>query len=72
LAIREGKTFIQEIPNIPASPNEIFLDIEGLPDKNLYYLIGIIIRTNDSEKDYSFWANNKDDDEKIFIELIEA
>jgi len=70
LAIREGKTFIQEIPDIPASRNEIFLDIEGLPDRNFYYLIGIIIKANDSEKTYSFWANNKDEEEKIFIELI--
>lgn len=34
LAIREGKTYIQEIPDIPASRNEIFLDIKGLPDRN--------------------------------------
>lgn len=42
LAIREGKTFIQEIPVIPASRNEIFLDIEGLPDRNFYYLIALL------------------------------
>lgn len=70
LAIRESKTFIQEIPDIPASRNEIFLDIEGLPDRNFYYLIGIIIKANDSKKTYFFWANNKDEEEKIFIELI--
>jgi len=71
LAIRESKTFIQEIPDIPTSRNEIFLDIEGLPDRNFYYLIGTVIRTNDSEKTYSFWANDKNEEEKIFTELIE-
>lgn len=70
LAIREGKTFIQEIPNIATSLNEIYLDIEGIPDRNFYYLIGVVIKTNDSEKTFSFWANNEDEQEKIFIEFI--
>ncbi|MEI6124671.1 MAG: TM0106 family RecB-like putative nuclease [Bacteroidota bacterium] len=70
LAIREEKTFIQEIPNIPTSQNEIFFDIEGVPDRNFYYLIGVIIKTNDLEQAYSFWANNEDEEENIFIEFI--
>ena len=70
LAIREEKTFIQEIPNIPISQNEIFFDIEGLPDRNFYYLIGVIIRTNGLEKIYSFWATNEDEEKNIFIEFI--
>lgn len=70
LAIREGKTFIQEAPIIAPSPNEIFLDIEGLPDRNFYYLIGVIIRANGLERNYSFWANNENDEGSIFIELI--
>lgn len=70
LAIREEKTFIQEIPNIPTSQNEIFFDIEGVPNRNFYYLIGVIIKTNDLEQAYSFWANNEDEEENIFIEFI--
>lgn len=70
LAIREGKTFIQEILNIPTSPNEVFLDIEGVPDRNFYYLIGVIIKSNNSETDYSFWANTENEEGKIFTELF--
>lgn len=70
LAIREDKTFIQEIPNIKTSPIEIFLDIEGIPDRNFYYLIGVIIKTNDSETNHSFWANNENEQEQIFIDFI--
>jgi transposase-like protein len=71
LAIRENKTFIQEMPNLKQTQTEVFLDFEGIPDKNSNYLIGLILRTNKVEKEYSFWANNKDDETKIFIELIE-
>ncbi len=70
LAIREGKTFIQEIPTIPASPNIVFLDIEGIPDRNFYYLIGAIVKTNDTETNYSFWANDESEEQKIFLELF--
>lgn len=70
LAIREDKTFIQEIPNITTSPIEIFWDIEGVPDRDFYYLIGVIIKTNDSETKHSFWANNEKEQEKIFIDFI--
>jgi len=71
LAIREGKTFIQEIPNIKEAETEVFLDFEGIIDRNSNYLIGVIIKTNNTEKEYSFWANNKDEEVKIFIQLID-
>jgi len=37
LAIRENKTFVNEIPNIKDSTTEVFLDIEGIPDRNFNY-----------------------------------
>lgn len=71
LAIRENKTFIQEMPSLKQTQTEVFLDFEGIPDKNSNYLIGLILRTDKVENEYSFWANNKDAETKIFIELIE-
>jgi predicted RecB family nuclease len=70
LAIREGKTFIQEIPIVPTSPNTVFLDIEGIPNRDFYYLIGAIVKTDDAETNYSFWANDESEEQKIFIELF--
>jgi predicted RecB family nuclease len=70
LAIRENKTFIQEIPTLPTSQTEIYLDIEGLPDRNFYYLIGTIIKTQDSEQKFSFWAKNADEEMNIFTAFI--
>jgi predicted RecB family nuclease len=71
LAIRENKTFIQEAPNLKQTKIEVFLDFEGIPDRNSNYLIGLVIRIDEIEKEYSFWADNKDEETKIFIELIE-
>lgn len=71
LAIRDNKTFIQEIPNLKEVETEVFLDFEGIPDRNSNYLIGLIIKTGNIDKEYSFWANSKEDENYIFIQLID-
>ena len=70
LAIREQKTFIQQIPTFKNITTEIFIDIEGIPDRNFNYLIGVIIKAEGITTEYSFWANNKEEEENIFIQLI--
>lgn len=70
LAIRERKTFIQEIPVLKQVETEVFLDFEGILDRGSNYLIGVILKTNEVETEYSFWANNEDQQTEIFIELI--
>ena len=39
LAIRTGKIYLQEMPSLKREETELYLDIEGLPDQSLYYLI---------------------------------
>jgi hypothetical protein len=34
LAIRDNKTFIQQMPNLNEVETEVFLDFEGIPDRN--------------------------------------
>lgn len=70
LAIRENKTFILDTPKLPTDEVEVFLDIEGIPDREFNYLIGLIVKSNGKQVSYSFWAENEDEEEKIFIELI--
>ena len=70
LAIREGKTFIQEIPILKQVETEVYLDFEGILDRGSNYLIGVIIITNEVMTEYSFWANNEEEETGIFIELI--
>src|SRR6266446_2457132 len=40
LAIREKKIYLQELPALSRQPVELFVDMEGVPDKGLHYLIG--------------------------------
>ncbi len=71
LAIREEKTFIQEIPVLKEVATEVFIDFEGIIDRGSNYLIGVILKTKDGETNYSFWADDSSEEENIFIQLFE-
>lgn len=71
LAIREQKIYIQELPELTRKPVELFLDIEGIPDRNFYYLIGLLICEGGNSTYNLFWANETADEERIWRKLIE-
>jgi predicted RecB family nuclease len=60
LAIRTGKIYLQHVPQIERSDTELFLDIEGVPDRGQYYLFGILVCCGQTREYHSFWANNTD------------
>lgn len=71
LSIRDNRIYVVEKANIDLSNTLIFLDIEGIPDQNFYYLIGLVIRQGETMKEFSLWADNQGDEEKIWNQLIE-
>ena len=42
LAIREGKIHIVGSPELKIEGTPVYLDVEGLPDRDFYYLIGFV------------------------------
>jgi predicted RecB family nuclease len=74
LAIREKKTYIVQRPKLSAPSTLVFLDIEGLPDRNFFYLIGLLVINEGERRVFQFWADSENDQEKIwrqFVEVIE-
>ena len=71
LAIREQKVFIQKLPELEKKKTEIFFDIEGIPDRDFYYLIGVIVKTENSVTEYSFWADDVTEQQDMFIQFID-
>ena len=43
LAIRTGRIYLQELPTLTRQETELFLDIESVPDRDLCYLIGLLV-----------------------------
>jgi predicted RecB family nuclease len=71
LAIRENKVHIYEYPEIERKQTEVYVDIEGIPDDDYYYLIGICVRNKDKFILKSFWADDKEEQVSIFIDFLD-
>ncbi|MDO8789320.1 MAG: TM0106 family RecB-like putative nuclease [Sulfuritalea sp.] len=71
LALREKCIYIHGTPEIAGSKCQIFLDIEGLPDRDFYYLIGALVVSEHRESFHSFWANTESDSQKIFTQFAD-
>jgi predicted RecB family nuclease len=72
LAIRTNKIYLHELPQLVRKPVELFLDIEGIPDQQYEYLIGLIVcdETNLCRQ-YSFWADARGDEAQIWQQFTE-
>jgi predicted RecB family nuclease len=70
LAIREKKIHIVGSPELKISGTPLYLDVEGLPDRDFYYLIGVRIRHGDSIVQHSLWADSPEDETVIWSEFL--
>lgn len=72
LAIRTGKTFVVKMPDFERAPVEIFLDIEGIPDRKFHYLAGLLVVSENGSTPYSFWADTADDEAKVWEGILDV
>jgi predicted RecB family nuclease len=70
LAIRERKVYVAHRPELPSATTNVFLDIEGVPDADFYYLVGAKVTKNGDSTFHSFWANTKEDESDIWSNLL--
>jgi predicted RecB family nuclease len=70
LAIRTGKIYVHELPELTKHPVELYLDFEGIPDQHFHYLIGLLVCEGDRQTHYAMWADTIHDEERIWNELL--
>jgi len=70
LAIREKKIHIVGRPELKIEGTPIYLDVEGLPDQDSYYLIGMRIKTATGTIQHSLWADERDAEGKIWLDFL--
>jgi len=70
LAIRAQKIHIVGSPELKIEGTPVYLDVEGLPDRDFYYLIGVRIGHGDSAVQHSLWADTVADEGKIWREFL--
>ncbi|MEI7903674.1 MAG: hypothetical protein WCK89_25840, partial [bacterium] len=71
LAIQEKKIYIVGSPELKIEGTPVYLDVEGLPDRDFYYLIGVRIGNGESAVQHSLWADAVEDERKIWREFLD-
>jgi hypothetical protein len=69
LAIRNSKIYVVDCPNLQATRAPIiYLDVEGIPSKQFYYLVGLRVCDGTSTTQHSFWADSPDDERRMWAD----
>lgn len=60
-------------PNLPDSPVNLYFDIEAEPDRNLDYLLGVLVidQSKNTEKFYPFLAEKPEQEAEIWEQFLE-
>src|SRR5205085_5221104 len=48
----------------------VYLDIEGVPDRDFYYLIGLRLKSGGSFVQHSFWADDAAEEKEIWASFL--
>jgi predicted RecB family nuclease len=70
LAIREKKIHVVGSPELKIAGTPVYLDVEGLPDCDFYYLIGVRIGKGEAAVQHSLWADTVEDEREIWNALL--
>jgi len=70
LAIRTQTIYIADRQKIPAAKVNVYLDVEGIPEDNFYYLIGLLIDDGAGITMHSLWADSKADEKTIWESFL--
>src|SRR5262245_14515992 len=71
LAIREHKIYLQELPTVSRQPVELYMDMEGVPDRGFYYLIGLLVCQGDTTEHHAFWADTDQDEHHLWQRFVD-
>jgi predicted RecB family nuclease len=66
LALRTGKTYVEHLPDLARRPVELFVDVEGVPERNAFYLIGLLACAGDDVQYHAFWADGPGDEARMW------
>src|SRR5262249_741823 len=50
----------------------VFLDVEGMPDRDVYYLVGLRFESGGKWVERSFWADDPDDERLMWENCFQA
>ncbi len=69
-AIRDGKVYVVQCGKLPTAKAYVYLDIEGIPDLNFYYLVGLLVVKNGKKQYCQFWADTVVDQGRVWSAFL--
>src|SRR5262249_37305860 len=66
LAVKKRQIHVVGTPSITFDGTPTFLDVESMPDRNFYYLVGLRFERNGEHMERSFWADGLDGERAIW------
>jgi predicted RecB family nuclease len=72
MAIRDSTLYVFDKPVLVQPAVRVYLDIEGNSSGSNIYLVGMIITDGAWEREYSFWADEADQELAIFEQFVRA
>jgi predicted RecB family nuclease len=70
LAIKKSQIHVVGSPVLTLHGTPIFIDVEGAPDRDFFYLIGLRYQAQGKVIERSFWANGPEDQFDIWRECL--
>ena len=66
LAIKKNQIHVIGTPSLKFDGTPTFLDVEGMPDRDFYYLVGLRFERDGEHVERSFWADGLDGEREIW------
>jgi len=70
LAIRKNQIHILGTPPFSLPRTPVYIDVEGDPDRDFYYLIGLRILSESHLLRYSYWADTQNDEREMWANCL--
>src|SRR5262249_33787710 len=70
LAIKKSQVHVVGAPTLPIDDTPVFIDVEGVPDRDFFYLIGLRYQKHGEAVERSLWADRPEDESGIWHECL--
>src|SRR4051812_32255859 len=72
LAIRKQRVHVVGRPCFTIPENAVYFDVEGIPDRDFYYLVGLCYRRAGLDIHEAFWADDPQDEREMWATCLQA
>ena len=70
LAIKNGRIHVVGAPSMKLEGVPIFADVEGMTDRDSYYLVGLRFESDGGAVERAFWADGPGDERRMWEDCL--